>query len=265
MTQSANCSKEKGNMEENQERFNFNVPAPKTSEQLPVSDFLRIKEGELKQRIHSSKTSSAGGISLLIFVFFVSLIGLGTYSILENKKNHEIIDTLKKEQRVAGVSESQATILPVTGYGFSILPKQTPPEDFKKEKSLQNFPIFDSRQSVLSSFAAKITKDKKELKSGIEIYVAEYDNKNNRNTYDEAVLTKLGKDYEIKSKEISLPKGFQVSKIQNKQQNEGFSYYTTLTTENYYLIKIYNQLTEYPEYSSVSTFTDNILNNLYLN
>jgi hypothetical protein len=75
----------------------------------------------------------------------------------------------------------------------------------------------------------------------------------------------LGKDYEIKSTDISIPKNIKLSKIQQKNASADVSYYATVTADNYYVVKIINESVNYPELEEYTKFTDSFLEGLFLN
>lgn len=246
--------------------FDFNSVTDLTHTNL--DKYLEEKEKAIKQQMQPSKTNRRENSFAWLFVFalLISLIGLGTYTLTESKKNRELLSDLETKTQVLGASDDKTKAsIPISGYGFSILPDNQPPQEFKLNHKTQKSSIFKDRSEVVTSYLASVNKEGSDHLSGVEITVLEYDNRLNQEQLSNQLVTFLGSDYEVKAKDILIPRNLKVWKIEKKGRSENISYFTLVTTENYYIIKVYNETSKYPELSDISKFTDTILQKLYLN
>lgn len=250
-----------------------------TETKINLSDYLKQKEKEIQEKIDKPKAqpsqkSNQNGASwsLLAVVFLVfCLVGLGLYSVATIKeKETEISQARDQAGQVAGVNEDKedtsSRIKPISAEGFSIAPaKVSPTQDFKQSSTNQDSPFLEDRSSTVTKYLATIQNDGKELKSGIEIYVTEYDNRHSQAEFDQLVATSLGSDYEVISSRDIQVQDHKLTKIKKSPDTEKINYYTTVTTDNYYVIKIYKETEGLDKYEEINNFTNSILDNLYLN
>jgi len=252
--------------ESSKTHFDFNSVTDLTHTNL--DKYLEEKEKAIKQQMQPSKSTRRENSFAWIFVFalLISLIGLGTYTLTEGKKNKELLSELEGKTQVLGASDDKTKpSTPISGYGFSILPDSQPPQEFKLTRKTQKSAILKDRSEVVTGYLATLNKDGSNHLSGVEITVLEYDNRFNQEQLSNQLTTYLGSDYEVKAKDILIPRNLKVWKIEKKGRSENISYFTLVTTENYYIIKVYNETSRYPELSEISKFTDTILQKLYLN
>lgn len=249
-------------MPQDQAQFDFKKPIESNGN---FKAFLNSKENTLKQKLSSEEPNSRVNNKswVLVFVLMLSLIMLGTYTLLQGQENDRQVSTLKKQQ-VAGILEENTQNI-VTAENFSLVLNQQTPKGFEITRQTGKFEYLENSEAVTTKFLAKPSKGGQELITGIEVSVAEYDNQLDRKGFQEKVLSKLGNAYELKSEDVNLPKDFKVSKIQAKEDLDSVSYYTAVTQDNYYLIKIYNQTSKFSDLNELSRFTDSFLQNLYLN
>lgn len=241
------------------------IPNLKEENKNSIDKMLETKKAELQQKILKNPRKHTSSAWVVVFILMITLVGLGTFTLNELKRSNESLSDIKQQQ-VAGVKDVQGfNHPPISGYGFTILPNQTVSEDFKLDRNTGQSKIFPSRSSVVSSFIAEELRDGKKMKSGIEVEVLEYDNKYNQADFTDIVKKTLPSSFEITSKDIIIPRSFKISRIEDKDKIGGIVYYTAVTTDNYYVIKIYNQTKDYQEFLSVNRFTESILQNLYLN
>lgn len=225
-------------------------------------DFFRRKNLKADQDKKKSYKPLVLTIWMLITLLSAGVIGLSYFAYVQYKENQYLIaENQKKKSRVAGVNESWDLNV-ISGENFSIVLNQETPKGFILLSETKNWPFSKDQKSTISSFFYQTKLEDKNLFSGIKINSLEYDNKYDRESFDQLVLEKLGKDWEIKSRDINIPNNIKLSKLQN---NNGKSYYVTVTSSYYYLIEIENQTSSYPEFKEVSQFVDKFLANLYLN
>jgi len=249
-------------MSQNQTQFDFKKAL---DQQDSFESFLSSKENIIKQRLnsHSPENKVKSKSWALVFVLMLSLIVMGTYTLLQSRHNDRELAALKRE-RVAGVLEENTQNI-VTADGFSLVLNQSTPKAFEIGRQTGKFEFLENTEATTTKFLAKPTKGGQELLTGIEVSVAEYDNQLDNKSFSQKVLAKLGSSYEIKSEDVNLPKDFKVTKIQIKNDPESTAYYSAVTQDNYYLIKIYNQTSKYSDLNELSRFSDSLLQNLYLN
>lgn len=239
---------------------------PELPPKKEVYNFIAQKKMQFEHRFLTSAGRRHSFSWLVIVFLLLSLGGLGVFTLTEINKNNLTIDELKRSTQIAGVSDQQAfNYPPISGYGFTILPQSPTPENFSLERKTTNFQFLNNRQAVLTSLLRQELKEGNKFKSGIEIEVLEYDNKLNQKEYSELIKQGLGENFQIVSEDITIAKNFKLTKIQNQTDPNSAVFYTTLTTDNYYLIRIYNQLQAFPEFESTAKFTSNLLEWLYLN
>lgn len=228
-------------------------------------EYVRSKEQHIKSKLYRQPPQNAH-LWAIVFVLMVSMVGLGVFALLQKQEMDRYLAGLNPNPSVAGISDSnQIGKNIITAEGFSLVLNTQTPEAFQLNRESGQFQPLEGQTAVTTSLLAKTNQDNQELLSGIQVSVIEYDNKLDRKTYDQAILKYLGQEYEIKGENISIPSEFQLSKIQHKTNPDGVAYYTSVTLDNYYLIKVYNQTAKYPELTPITRFTDSLLEGLYLN
>lgn len=247
---------------------NFDFSKIKDAQLGDFDYFAEEKERELKYKITKQPAKKSNRFAwLMVLVLLISLLGLGTFTLDEMRNKNQLLAEYKGQNQIAGVFDQNLLFSPITGDWFSILPKEKPPTEFIKTKTSTKSEIFTDREASNTSYVAQVdATENKKLKSGIEVSVIEYDNRYNSEQFGQFVLEKLGKNYEIKDKNFQIPKEIKLTKIEalNNPELEAI-YYTGVTSDNYYIIKIYNQTESDKKYEKITKFTDSILSSLYLN
>jgi hypothetical protein len=241
------------------------IPTLKEGNKSSLDKMLEKKKAELEQKILKNPKKHNSSAWIIVFILMITLVGLGTFTLNELKTSNESLVEIKQQQ-VAGAKDVEGfSYPPISGYGFTILPNQKVAESFKLDRSTGQSKVFPQRTSVVSSFLVEELRDGKKMKSGIEVEVLEYDNKYNQTEFTEIVKKSLPSNFETTSTDIIIPRSFKISRIEDKDKVGGLVYYTAVTTDNYYVIKIFNQTKDYQEFLSINRFTESILQNLYLN
>jgi hypothetical protein len=241
-------------------RFNFTEPVKESDD---LTSFLETKHQSTKSNVSQKQGGGNNQAWVIIFILIFSLVVLGGYSAFKNRENENQIKSLKNQTSTNMAEEARKNI--ITGDNFSLILNAPTPSNFNVKRQVAPSKFLDGKEAVQTSFIGINAKTGQDLISGIEVQISEYDNKMDKSLFEETVLAKLGDKYEIKSRDITLPKSLKVTQLQQKDKNLDEVYYVTVTEDNYYIIKVYNQGARYPEFSAATKFTDSLLPNLYLN
>ncbi len=224
-------------------------------------DFVVTKEKEIRDRINTKSTRS-NTLSLWWFVLVLLLIALlcgGVY--LGYKYISTQTSSKTKTTQVAKKTDSES--IPsniVSGDGFSLLLNTPTPEGFVSEKKTVEASAITGKIATNSSFNKTIG----DQKYGLEVTTSGYDNKFDRDGYDLQVLKYLGTGSQLKDKNITLRKNITASKIVTENA-PNITYYTIVTVNNYYLVKISRAPESSPNSSTTNKFIDELLASINLN
>jgi len=224
--------------------------------------FLKNQEDALKTKLEAAPNPAPNQLWLLVSILMLSIIGLGVFTLYQSQTTEKQIAALKNQQ-VAGVSEDDGRVI-IGAEGFSLVLKSTPPDSFKIDRRTIPFEFIPNKIASATRYVSRINRDNRELISGIEVVVSEYDNKLTTEDFNKTVVEKLGAGWVVQETNVTLPRGIKLTKYTN-QNVQSDQIYTALTADNYYLIKVYNQTTRYPDLAEISRFSDSILDSLYLN
>lgn len=240
---------------------NFKQPLEDDSH---FQDYLKSKE-ETIQKKDKAKRPQSTHMWALVFVLMVSLVGLGITALLQYQRSQTILAQFESSS-VAGVSERTDVQNIITAEGFSIILDQPTPEGYELDRSSGPSEYLTELDSVTSSLLAQFDQDEANIISGIEVEVTEYDNALNKTEFADLVLSQLGEDYSKMAGEVEIPKNFSLTHLKNTSETtDGIDYYTAVTSNNYYVIKLYTQTSPFPEYITYTRFSDDLLSGLYLN
>jgi hypothetical protein len=239
-------------------KFDFKQPYQSGED---FDTYIKETEYHLKNRI-DSKTAHSNLITL-VAILTIGLISLGGYVFWQMRDNESKLSDLQ-QKKVAGIQESTPQNI-FSGEGFSIVLKNNTPNGFKSEKISVDFPYIKGKKGVETTYASKQAIGSSSVTNSISIVSSENDNKYDTKKFSELVISSLGKDYEVKSEDISIPKNLKLTKIQKIGDSDEINYYTTVTSDNYYVIKVVNESKNYPELDEYTKFTDSFLEGLYLN
>jgi len=229
-------------------------------------DYVSNKKLELEEKIHSHPRSSSSTVWVLVLILILTLIALGTFTLSQIRQSNQEISSLRQKNSVAGeMDQASYGFSPISGYGFTILPAEETPEGFELSRKTENSTVFETRSAVFSSYINEKLIGGRKIRSGIEVEVLEYDNQYNQEQFSDLFAKKIGTGFKLVSNEISIPRNFKISRIDPVDKNVGYSYYTAVTTDNYYIIKYYNQSSDISELKNLTRFTENLISWLYLN
>ena len=248
-------------MSSNKVNFNFNTATEKVKN---YGDHTKNKEKIIEKKLglvsHSFKAHPRVWVSVgLLLTCLVLLMFL----------LHNIITTSEAKIKVLGEKiiqlEKQEPNLAksiFTGNQFTLqFPKAPPTGFFGKNEKYTNLGYFPNRMGQSTKYIYKNQKANQDLLTGIEVISTEIDAR-----YGFAELrTKFA--LETKSKEtgevIKTTAGLEL--IRFAGENSQIVYYLTKTTQNYYVVKIYNQNQNEANLNDKTEFIATILNYLYLN
>ncbi len=246
-------------------QFDFSQPVNLSNS---VENFDSV-EKVIKQKLFSEqkKTKSERGnykLLLLVFVLFLGLIATGSFSLLQTLRIQELEQKVNLTEQVAGVKdESMNSENYIVGSGWTLILPEQPPQGFVLETELKQADYLN-RQVAVSRFLAKVNKGGLQLLSGIEIEVAEFDNRMNYQEFVNLIKDYLGAKYIQAGQPIVVSEQFSLTKFTPKSKDDPV-YYVTLTLENYYLIKVFNQTEKFPDLINYTRFTDGLIERLWLN
>lgn len=235
-------------------------------EQDNLQGFLNRKEQEIKTKLNQQRKQAKIINWVMLGVLTVSLVSLSALYFFQTKENNSrLAQARNRLQQIAGMidddPESSERVPAITGDSLAIRPEVLPPNEFIKFSNEVEFRFLNNKKAMETSFTAKMINNNQELKSGVKIQVVEYDKRYSSRTFADLILAELGDDFEIKSRSISIPKNFLLTKITSQEKE----FYTGVTTDNYYLIEIFRETEGISKYQEINEFTDSILQNLYLN
>lgn len=202
-------------------------------------------------------------VLMVVFLLLISLIAAGAFSIMQTLRIQELESELNPGPEVAGVTTSVDGNNIIVGSGFSIIVEERTPEGFTLETDFG--PIdYLNRSGSSTRLLAQVDKGGISLLTGIEVEVIEYDNKMEEAEFIETITEYLGSEYSLASEKVKVSEQFELSKFTPQSQDDP-TYYATVTTDNYYLIGVYNQTAEYSEFIEYTRFTDSLVPGLWLN
>lgn len=226
-----------------------------------------IQENQQKtQNDISRKDRGHAPLILLIFVLLASLVGLSYFTLTQMQEKALLSATNSTTTGVvAGASDNTINNI-ISGEGFSIVLKEQEPKGFVLDKQPVQFPFILDKKATLTQYLIELKDNSTSniIKSGIEVYTAEYDNKMDIQTFTKKVLEKIGPNYVLSDSAVNTARQAQLKKLVPKI-SEGFDYFVGVTTENYYVIKLHTQAKELNELSEISDFTESFIPNIYLN
>jgi hypothetical protein len=243
-----------------QEVYDFRQKARQTVSR--IQEYSGEKEKELKIEIYKQRRILVTRNWLIVAILCLSFSALGFYSYKTIENDRSKLQLAKQQQTVAGINDGkELTAKPVTGEGFSLLIKKNPPKEFVKTTSFVDSQLWTGRKASNTIYEATVQDKSVTKKTGFQLEVLEYDNRYDLVTFADFINTNL--KAEIISRDISIPKDVKLTKIQIKNSKE--VYYTTATTENYYILKTYQETENSQDYQEINKYFEEILNNLYLN
>ena len=252
-------------LKENLSQFDFSQPVnlDNSSENFDsVEKVIKKKLFTEKQKVKSERGSYK--LLLLVFVLFLGLIATGSFSFLQTLRIQELEQKVNLTEQVAGAKDGPVKSENyIVGSGWTIVLLEQPPQGFVLETELKQADYLN-RQVVVSRFLAKVNKGSLQLLSGIEVEVAEFDNRMNYQEFVNLIKEYLGNQYIQASQPLLVSNQFSLTKFTPKSKDDPV-YYVTLTLENYYLIRVFNQTEKFPEFINYTRFTDGLIDKLWLN
>jgi hypothetical protein len=238
------------------QRFDFQKALQPES---AFDEFVSIKEKDIKNQLSTQSKKKPAHYFwwiLLVLLLIVAVYGavfLGYKYYISRQNTPTNVKTLSTKADPESLPGSI-----VSGDSFSILLDKASPNGFSLEKKLSETGFLPDKKSVVSTYS-KILNDKN---VGIEIAVSEYDNKFDRDTFDTQILKYIGADAELVNKNTPLKKNQLATKISLKS-NQNQIYYSTVTVNNYYLIKVTRS--DKAVDTEINTFVEKMITSLSLN
>lgn len=202
-------------------------------------------------------------IWVLIFVLLTGLIAAGAFSVNQTLRIQELESEFAANPQVVGASTNSSMDNIIVGSGFSIIVDQKTPSNFELKTNFGRIKYLNALGST-TQLLSRREKGGIELLTGIEVQVVEYDNKLTEEAFLKRMQEVLGGNYTLASEKIKVPKQFELRKFVPRSKDDP-TYYVTVTADNYYVIKLYNQTAAYPEFTEDTRFTDKLIPALWLN
>lgn len=225
-------------------------------------EYLKSKEQSLKSKTKTEHPKQSH-MWAVIFVLMLSLVSLGVLSLYQYR---ELQIEQSRTSGVAGISESGRVDNIISADGFSLKMDESTPSSFKIEREASTSRFNPDVPQVTTSIIATLEKGNQDIRSGITVNAAEYDNKMDRVSYAKQVQKSLGPDYITSSENISIPKDVKISKItKNNPSPVDPTYYVAVTSNYYFVINVTNETAPDSEFVEITRFTDKMINSIYLN
>jgi hypothetical protein len=241
------------------EKFDFKHPYKSADN---FDEYVEQSTFHLKNRIESLTTHSQlrGFIALLVVV----LVSLGLFTYFQSRGKDASLADLNTKATVAGITEEEIQNI-VSGDTFSIILTQPTPKGFKMTKQVRDSKYLAGKKAIVNLFESIQKKDQNDVINLIEIEAVETDGAKTGEEFAQFMSQKLGTSFEIREKDIEIPKAVKLTKILENNNTGTTAYYTTKTEENYYVIRVVNQSVPYPDLSAYTEFTNSFIPGLYLN
>ena len=236
-------------------QFDFTTAQDKSSSIQQYSDY---KKAELNNKIFNPKYSnnkSAVWVLVILIICLTSLCGFTTYQIYNYERD------LQSKSSKYNIKDAKI----IAGDGFSFVIDSPIPNGFYKESTRTDFEWLENKKAFVNSFISKDTVDGEENINGVAVYSTEYDGKLSQKEFAQKVGEKLGDTFRLDVDKVSLNNGTLLNHHSTINPRVKINYFTAVNSNNYYVIKVYNQGKDNPKVSDKAEFTKNLLNNLRLN
>ncbi len=239
---------------------NFDFNEPITNVDQPFEEFVKEAEKDLEKS--KKKSNSKPGIkNILMFILALNIIGLGVFGFLLTNRG----ESGQPNRSVAGVQTTTKNPQVITGNNFSIVSKIDVPKGYVVSTESLSLPFLEDKEGAVSRYLIDDQVNGQQIKSGFEMFSTEYDNKLDINQFTNKVKNYLGEDYTLDPKTFTFAKNIPVKKIVSTQGQNNVFYYATVTSDNYYLIKVFNQTLDFDSLSEYTDFINSLESTLYLN
>jgi hypothetical protein len=233
----------------------FDFKQPIQNVEQPFEEF--VKEAKTNNSPAINKTRKSAGKYLLVTLLGLNILGLGVFGYIS------LNDNQVNQPEVAGEQEilKKNTF---SGTGYSIVTDKEIPKGYKASEVSKNLPFLQNLPGNESRYLIEDKVNGNVIKSGFEIFRAENNNALNETEYTQAVRSFLGNDYVVDPQTITLPNQIFAYKL-SSPRDQNIYYYVARTTDNYYLIKVYNQSNGVAHLSEYTDFINTLPNTLFLN
>ena len=231
--------------------YNF---ADKANPENVIESFSNQKKSEIKGKMLNSKFSqnnSALIVMLIVIVCLTSLCGFTTYQIY---KYEQQIELAKGQVNINITPESTWS-----GKGFEVKINNTEFAKFQKESRPLAFEFLDDKTGQVDSLLSEDEIKGEFYKTGIIIYSTPFDSKLGIEEFQNKILQKNGSQYVATTQKIALPNDIVVAKLSSKNSKDGISLLAVVTSNNYYVLKLYNQGQDIPELKTKNQLIEEII------
>ena len=236
--------------------YNF---ADKANPENVIESFSNQKKSEIKGKMLNNKFSqnnSALIVMLIVIVCLTSLCGFTTYQIY---KYEQQIELAKGQVNINITPESTWS-----GKGFEVKINNTEFSKFQKESRPLAFEFLDDKTGQVDSLLSEDEIKGEFYKTGIIIYSTPFDSKLGLEEFQNKILQKNGSQYVATTQKIALPNDIVVAKLSSKNSKDGISLLAVVTSNNYYVLKLYNQGQDIPELKTKNQLIEEIITKIKL-
>ena len=234
--------------------FDFSAPAQQ------YKDFQEIINNSYLARKNKHFWQSTIFLSLMtVFVMVLCLGALGYLVLSQSQMGNSIARTLSSK-----LSSTQTTSV-IPAKNFTIISTTPSPAEFQLSKINSDYkPSFLKADSSLTYQYATNLQNPNNAKTGIAITSIDFDYKLDYQSFGEMVAKDFGGDWKVSNNQIIGNKNIKLSSIESKL-NPKQIYYTTVTSNYYYIAKVDRAHEGTKDIENVSNYINNLIHEVYFN
>jgi hypothetical protein len=198
-----------------------------------LKTFAQNKKNEINHKIFQRKFNQNNSAIIVMVALIICLIGLCGFAV------YYIHQYENKTQKIGTTIAKETSIIASDGFSF-VLDKNIPAGYSKKSERI-DFEWIVGKKGFQNSYLATEEIDTETVINGVSVQTAEYDNRYGLQNFAELVQSKLGADYNIDAEKLNLAGNIIAQKITNTKPREQINYYVAVSSDNYYVIKVYTQ------------------------
>ena len=237
------------------EGFDFSAPAQQYKD---FQEILTTTHLRRKKSLFSRISSKFGYIFIILLIASIGWLSLSIF--------REVRSTTNLGFSLASNFDNQKSTNVIPGKNFTIITDIVAPTDFKLYKTNLEYKSknLSSDSAFAYSYSTTLNYQNQNSKAGVDVTSFSFDNKLDQNNFAGLVTKDFGGDWKVTDNQFLGTKGAKLSKLQSFQ-NPTTIYYTTVTSSNYYLIKVYNPVANISEFEKTTNYINELINHIYFN